>query len=720
MSSFNLSYAQTKNVYLGKIDELFPSSGKGRFGLEYGGYEKLGESFVTNGGLGLIYKVKWIPAMRVNGTNKIQALKCPRNKESLYTDSMESEIDILTRLNSPFIIDIIGCSAHHHVPFITMPWAHGSSLDTWYPWYNNSTLNIFKHASQTDDESSISISNIDLSESEYVGRVLDIIMQISSGLLYAHQQGVTHADIKPANILVVTVVNKTPYLNIKICDFNFSVSNVDGDVQQQDKEQSGAYRSPEQVRKEKPDEKSDSWSLGLVLLEMLTKSKLCDPMNPTSCTNSLDQAKAAAQDRYYKESIDSSQNLITRCLDLNKDSRLSMQEIYDKCKEVVPNDVNRVKSLEDMVSVRNRDIKGRTEQLRTKAKFYQMKYHKIGLSGRIGYASGYDGGGLRGQIGPIGSNGSSDVEKQYKQILGICQEPETKEVLLETYCDTLCDYALFLLLFERADEAENCFKESLSINPNHVSTLHLYGKQLRCKKFIREGKDYIKEAEYMFERALGQDPNHIHTIRNYARLLKDKVRDFSKAKEMYDKAMEIDPEHPATLFLFASLLKTSDDLRDLERAEELIRRYIEIDTEINPRVEEIYQHLQAKKRIVTGRGGGRFSSDSGRVGSRFNNSSGRGGGRSNSDSGRGGGRFSNDSGRGGGRFNNDNIRGGGRFSNDNGRGGGRSNYRTVLCRFYVPGVEGSCTHGNTCTFSHEDPQPPQSNNFNLNIDSVPN
>jgi serine/threonine protein kinase len=296
---------------------------------------------MCNGGLGLIYKVKSFAA------SEILALKCPKNRESLFIDSMKLEIDILTSLNSPFIIDILSCDSYYNFPYITMPWAHGGSLDTWYPQCDKSIFNILKLAF-VDDDNSISISRDDLSSSEYACRVLDITMQLVSGLVHAHKQGVIHADIKPGNILVMEVDRERPYLNIKICDFNFSISNSEEeDAPQHTKDQSGGYRSPEQVRKEKSDEKADSWSVGLVILELLTKCKFYDKMRLISCSNyfpfksRVETAEAHPFDevQWMREELSSFcielvEGLISGCLKLSKDDRLSMEEIYAKCSEI--------------------------------------------------------------------------------------------------------------------------------------------------------------------------------------------------------------------------------------------------------------------------------------------------------------------------------------------------------------------------------------------------
>jgi non-specific serine/threonine protein kinase len=101
-----------------------------------------------------------------------------------------------------------------------------------------------------------------------VGEVLDIATQVASGLARAHGKGIVHRDIKPANVII------TPEGTVKVMDFGLAKLVSHGGVTR-----TGtilgtvAYMSPEQVRGEEVDGRSDIWSLGVVMYEMLTGSR---------------------------------------------------------------------------------------------------------------------------------------------------------------------------------------------------------------------------------------------------------------------------------------------------------------------------------------------------------------------------------------------------------------------------------------------------------------
>jgi serine/threonine protein kinase/tetratricopeptide (TPR) repeat protein len=102
-----------------------------------------------------------------------------------------------------------------------------------------------------------------------VTEAVDVALQVAEGLREAHCQGVVHRDIKPGNVMV------TPRGQVKIMDFGLAKLAEGDDLTGADAVLgTAAYMSPEQARGEAVDHRTDIWSLGCLVYEMLEGRRL--------------------------------------------------------------------------------------------------------------------------------------------------------------------------------------------------------------------------------------------------------------------------------------------------------------------------------------------------------------------------------------------------------------------------------------------------------------
>jgi serine/threonine-protein kinase len=126
---------------------------------------------------------------------------------------------------------------------------------------------------EVDDEMFIVMEYIDgqelkkkvVGEGLSVASIIDLATQIAQGLQAAHEKGIVHRDIKPANIMI------TAKGQVKIMDFGLAKMGQ-GSLLTKIGQTMGtiAYMSPEQARGDELDQRTDIWSFGVVMYEMLT------------------------------------------------------------------------------------------------------------------------------------------------------------------------------------------------------------------------------------------------------------------------------------------------------------------------------------------------------------------------------------------------------------------------------------------------------------------
>ncbi|MCL4546827.1 MAG: FHA domain-containing serine/threonine-protein kinase [Deltaproteobacteria bacterium] len=159
--------------------------------------------------------------------------------------------------------------------------------------------------------------------------IINIAYQISSALSFAHKNKVIHRDIKPQNIIL------DKYGKIKITDFGIAKINVSHTLTAEGERVVGTtyYMSPEQIKGEPIDLKTDIYSMGILLYEMVSGKNPYEANTPLAIINGHLYKTPAPLKNIRNDVPDYFINVINKCIAKNKNDRFnSADEIIQALK----------------------------------------------------------------------------------------------------------------------------------------------------------------------------------------------------------------------------------------------------------------------------------------------------------------------------------------------------------------------------------------------------
>jgi eukaryotic-like serine/threonine-protein kinase len=216
----------------------------------YGRYRIVGE--LGSGAMGVVYQAH---DPQIDRMVALKVLRQDRVTSEAFVARFLKEARAIGRLSDPHIVTIYDVGEDHGTVYIAMEYLKGEPFNE-----------------------VIRSGRLNMHES------IDIARQVALTLDYAHRQGIVHRDIKPSNIIL------TEGNQVKLTDFGIArIEDTAASLQTQAGEILGTpvYMSPEQVKGEKVDGRSDLFSLGVILYEMVVGRRPFSGNNIAAIFNSI-------------------------------------------------------------------------------------------------------------------------------------------------------------------------------------------------------------------------------------------------------------------------------------------------------------------------------------------------------------------------------------------------------------------------------------------------
>ena len=191
------------------------------------------QEIIGSGGMAVVYKAT---DNRLHRSVAVKILRDELAADEEFRRRFQTEAQAVAMLSHPNIVSVYDVSHSESVEYIVMELIEGVTL---MQYMQKKGALGWKEA-------------------------LHFSVQISKALEHAHSKGIVHRDIKPQNIMIIRDGS------IKVADFG--IAALESTQEQRSSQTVGSvhYIAPEQARGEQPDTRSDIYSLGVVMYEMLT------------------------------------------------------------------------------------------------------------------------------------------------------------------------------------------------------------------------------------------------------------------------------------------------------------------------------------------------------------------------------------------------------------------------------------------------------------------
>ena len=530
--------------------------------------KKLGEYTILQelgrGGMGIVF-LGIHPALSRLTAIKVLPPTFAQDKEALQ--NFQEEAKTIAKFNHPNIVPIYSISNEEGMYYIAMGYIAG-------PSFNNIIVNLQENKQphllkanvirkilqmpplekQHITQKSIALKrNIKFWEKTYYQFVATIGAEVADALYYAHQNHIIHGDIKPSNIMLTT--EGIPM----VVDFGLS-KDIKKLCASKTNEFTGtlAYAAPEQIKEGIVSEKTDIWSLGVTLYELLTLR------NP-----------------FIGETV---KDVVTKILNgnplplktLNKNIPLELEAVILKCLESKPE--NRYNSISELCKDLNNyleskptkakplNILGRAKKFRKRhpvlTNFISIFIFIATMASYIAYSININNLAEKGR--EFQNEGKAkEAENLYLKVIKLALPIPPMKRSIEKVSEGLgALYKFGKYGFNQQEKALGFYKKCVSMNPNNSYCLSEIGH------YYKDNKNYDEALKY-FEQIYKRSTQGLY-VENYPELLLEMGK-ADKAVECYTHLLEVKDS-----FTFPFFKNFSRALAKLGRGRNELIKYYQI------------------------------------------------------------------------------------------------------------------------------------------------
>ena len=284
---------------------------------------------IGTGGMSEVYKAK---CHKLNRYVAVKVLKQEFSENENFVSKFRIEAQAAASLMHPNIVNVYDVGAENDIYYIVMELVEGITLKKY-----------IERKARLSYKEAVSIA-----------------IQVSMGIEAAHNNHIIHRDIKPQNIIISREgkVKVTDFGIAKAATSNTITSNVMGSVH---------YTSPEQARGGYSDEKSDIYSLGITLFEMLTGRVPFNGETTVAIAIKHIQEEMTSPKEFVPEIPGSVEAIVMKCCQKSPDRRYqNMAEVIADLKQSL------ISPDEDFVVARDMDEEASTRTI-SEAEMVQIK-----------------------------------------------------------------------------------------------------------------------------------------------------------------------------------------------------------------------------------------------------------------------------------------------------------------------------------------------------------